>query len=128
MGPTIFLPRTNTDQAHLSHQAPTFKERESFLVDCEYRISCLKKGDAAIMDSRCLHFGDANTFSMDNEDIGFTTTTTSSSEITPPMGRRVLMYFTVRNPKLYHLSVPPIPPGSKWKGLDIKLSDFRKRI
>lgn len=115
MGPTIFLPRTNTQAAHTSHQA-NVGEREKFLAGCEHRVSCLKKGDAAVMDSRCLHGGDANTST-----IPYTGTLSTPG----PAGRRVLMYCTVRHPKLYPLCVPPIPPGSKWAGLDINLSDLR---
>jgi hypothetical protein len=46
------------------------------LASCKYRRSLLKKGDAVVMDSRTLHFGDAN----------------ESSE----GKRRVLLYFTIR--------------------------------
>ena len=100
MGPTIFLPKTNSQECHTLHKNASTKDE--FLGRCEYRQSTLKKGDCCIMDSRTLHSGDANF-----------------------KGRRVLLYFTLRNPVNFYLCDPAIPTGSKWENDEIKLSDFR---
>jgi len=55
------------------------------------------------MDSRCLHGGDANHKS-----------------------RRILLYFTLRNPENFYQCDPSIPSGSKWSDDVIKLSHLRK--
>jgi len=74
MGPTIMLPQTHSFSSHEDLKDP--ERRNHLLAQCEYRRSVLNKGDCAVMDSRCFHFGDANTSST----------------------RRVLFYFTIRNP------------------------------
>ena len=98
MGATIFLPKTNTEKCHSLHKDVSTKD--DFLSNCEYRQSLLNKGDVAIMDSRLLHCGDSNYSS-----------------------RRVLLYFTLRNPQVFETY--NIPSGSKWENLNINLSDFR---
>ena len=98
MGATVFLPRTNNLESHTAHK---LKKNGIFLNSCDYRQGLLKKGDVAIMDSKTLHFGDAN--------IGAC--------------RRVLMYFTLRRPNYFHSCVPPIPLGSKWDDMTLKISD-----
>ena len=95
MGATIFLPRTPTEECHRLHKSPTTKD--AFLAKAEYRQALLKKGDCAIMDSRLLHCGDAN--------YG---------------DRRVLLYFTLRNP-LYQGK--DMPTGSKFADLNLWLND-----
>ena len=55
MGATIFLPRTHTLECHELHKNASTKD--AFLNQCEFRESLLRKGDAAIMDSRSLHCG-----------------------------------------------------------------------
>lgn len=76
MGPTIFLPRTNTLACHeMLEKSPC--DKEQLLSTCQYRRSSLQKGDCAIMDSRLFHFGAAN----------------------ESQTRRVLLYFTIQNPK-----------------------------
>jgi len=67
-------------------------ERDELLGKHEYRRSVLKKGDAAVMDSRTWHFGGPNVSDK----------------------RRVLLYFTIRNP-LYVGEYPP--GGSLWPSL-----------
>lgn len=99
MGPTIFLPRTHTEYCHHQHKDVTTKD--DFLAQCEYRQSTLRKGDAVVMDSRTLHCGAANDSS-----------------------RRVLLYFTIRNPHTFHSCVPAVPAGSKWDDMDLNLHDF----
>lgn len=99
MGATIFLPSTNTLYCHEQHKSNLTKD--DFLSTCEYRQSLLKKGDIAIMDSRTLHCGDANTDS-----------------------RRVLLYLTLRCPNTFHTCDPPIPTGSKWADMILKMSDI----
>jgi hypothetical protein len=74
MGPTMMLPQTHSLARHDQLKDPS--QKDALLAGCEYRRSVLQKGDCAVMDSRCFHFGDANT-----------------SET-----RRVLLYFTIRNP------------------------------
>jgi hypothetical protein len=101
MGPTIFLPGTNTAESHRLFKNSTTKN--DFLSSREYRQGVLRRGDCAVMDSRTLHCGDANYKS-----------------------RRVLLYFTVRNP-LFQDEVgsnytPPV--GSKFESVEINMSDF----
>jgi hypothetical protein len=99
MGATIFLPRTNTRECHQEHKNTSTKDQ--FLASCEYRQSLLSKGDCALMDSRVLHSGDGNY----NK-------------------RRVLLYFTVRNPLYtYAEGDPIIPTGSKWADMELNLTD-----
>jgi hypothetical protein len=107
MGPTIFLPRTNTQETHERLKSKTDKtEKDAMLASCEYQRSVLKKGDAAVMDSRMLHFGDANVSSKGK--------------------RRVLMYFTIRNPKHSATGADEDYPacGSKWPDLHMSTHDY----
>uniref|UniRef100_A0A7S2XTW9 Phytanoyl-CoA dioxygenase n=1 Tax=Attheya septentrionalis TaxID=420275 RepID=A0A7S2XTW9_9STRA len=100
MGPTLFLPRTHSREVHDRHNEA--KTKDTLLADSEYRLGLLKKGDVAIMDSRTLHSGGAN--------ISMT-----------PERRRVLLYFTLRNP-LYSGEYPP--NGSLIPGLSISTAEF----
>lgn len=99
MGPTIFLPGTHTEEAHLAHKCAATKD--AFLSSREYRSSCVRKGDATVMDSRTLHCGSDNS-----------------------ADRRALLYVTVRNPHSFDQCSPPVPSGSKWADLSLNLSDF----
>ena len=99
MGPTLFLPNTHTKTCHESHKNNATKD--DFLASCEYRSACLNKGDVAIMDSRLLHCGSQNDDS-----------------------RRVLFYFTLRNPLIFDGCNPPIPTGSKWFGVELQRSSL----
>ena len=101
MGPTVFLPRTNTQTCHESFKGST-DTKADFLAGCEYRQSLLRKGDVAVMDSRTLHMGHENVSS-----------------------RRVLFYFTLRSPSLFASSSPPIPRGSMIAGISPRMLDFR---
>jgi len=96
MGGTIFLPRTTPVESHAQFKDSTTKD--AFLGGSEYRQGLLRKGDVAIMDSRTLHCGDANWKS-----------------------RRVLFYFTLRNPQFYDSS-PPV--GSLMAGLKLSHGDL----
>jgi len=98
MGPTLMLPRTNLEAAHASFNEGG-GEQKNFLEKCEYRSCCLKRGDAAVMDSRLLHCGTANTSDK----------------------RRVLMYVTFRNPKY---GGPDVEQGSLLSGVDVTLEDW----
>jgi hypothetical protein len=100
MGATIFLPKTNNQHCHDQHKNERGKDG-TFLNQCEFRESLLKKGDAAIMDSRTLHCGPKNDACI-----------------------RQLFYFTLRRPNYFHECDPSIPSGSKWAGLDLNHFDF----
>jgi len=101
MGPTVFLPRTNTQTCHESFKGST-DTKADFLAGCEYRQSLLRKGDVAVMDSRTLHMGHENVSS-----------------------RRVLFYLTLRSPSLFASSSPAIPRGSMLAGISPRMLDFR---
>lgn len=101
MGPTWFLPLTHTQEAHERHNSDDGKA--AFLATCEYRKALLKKGDVVIMDSRTLHCGGPNI----SED-----------------SRRVLLYFTLRNPQHSSFEKDFPPNGSKWPTLHMLNTDF----
>ena len=89
MGPTLFLPGTQTQECHDKFLSE--KTRCTFLqTEVQYVTSELKKGDVQIMDSRILHAGLANK-SADK--------------------RRTLFYFTIRNPCCDPRSFVGIPSG-----------------
>jgi hypothetical protein len=100
MGPTVMLPRTNTSSVHQALKNPDSMVK--LLAASEYKRCVLKKGDAAIMDARTLHFGGANLSDA----------------------RRVLLYFTVRNP--LHGSDDSAFPGcnSLWPDLQMTTQDY----
>ena len=75
MGPTVMLPHTH-DSKDCHDQLADPTQKDSLLAHLKYHRSVLNKGDCAVMDSRCFHFGDANTSDT----------------------RRVLLYLTIRNP------------------------------
>jgi hypothetical protein len=102
MGPTWFLPWTNTQDSHDQHTSGE-ANKYAYLSSCDYRKASLRKGDVAIMDSRTLHCGGANV---------------SESS------RRVLMYFTLRNPGHSDLEKDFPPNGSKFPGLYMDTCDF----
>ena len=77
MGPTIFLPRTNTASAHAKYN--DVSERDAFLESSPSVAALLNAGDASLFDSRTMHCGGAN-----DEQEGST---------------RVLLYMSFRNPR-----------------------------
>ena len=77
MGPTIFLPRTNTEEAH--DQYNNIPQRDAFLESSPSVAALLNAGDASLFDSRTMHCGGAN-----DELEGST---------------RVLLYMSFRNPR-----------------------------
>ena len=115
MGPTVFLPKTNTEICHKDFKQSTndylkdgSKENDIFLTSREWRSSCLKKGDVQILDSRCLHAATANVSDQ----------------------RRALLYFTLRNPKCLEFGLegtPIITEGSLFKDVNICLADYSKK-
>jgi hypothetical protein len=94
MGPTVFLLGSNSAA---THDALTNNDTSGMTgTGAQYRRSVLKKGDAAVMDARTLHYGGANTSDT----------------------RRVLLYFTIRNP-LHGSTVDDFPKcGSLWPDLE----------
>lgn len=94
MGPTVFLLGSHSAK---THEALINNDTSGMSgTDANYRRSVLKKGDAAIMDARTLHYGGANTSST----------------------RRVLLYFTIRNP-LHGSCADDFPQcGSLWPDLE----------
>ena len=97
MGPTTFLPRTHNDGA--KHALFNDEARKpAFLSGAEYRKGVLRKGEAAVMDSRVLHCGGANN-----------------------ARRRMLLYFTLQNPLCENFTAPT---GSKHAELEMRLHDF----
>lgn len=77
MGPTIFLPKTNTAAAHAAYNdAP---QRDAFLASRPSVAALLNAGDASLFDSRTMHCGGAN------DELGGET--------------RVLLYMSFRNPR-----------------------------
>jgi ectoine hydroxylase-related dioxygenase (phytanoyl-CoA dioxygenase family) len=77
MGGTIFLPKTNTAEAHSKYN--DIPNRDEFLQSSPNVAALLNAGDASLFDSRTMHCGGAN-----NEMEGST---------------RVLLYMSFRNPK-----------------------------
>lgn len=98
MGPTIFLPGTQNNDSHTQLFSKNVLEKDTFLAQSQYKQALLKCGDVVIMDSRTLHCGHANWTS-----------------------RRILLYFTFRNP-LFYDSNPP--RGSKFSDLKLNLHDI----
>lgn len=94
MGPTVFLLGSNSAA---THDALTNNDTSGMTgTKAQYRQGVLKKGDCAVMDARTLHYGGANTSHV----------------------RRVLLYFTIRNP-LHGSSVEDFPNcGSLWPDLE----------
>jgi len=61
MGPTIVLPGTQTERAHdLFNGGNAAGTRKQLLCSRPHRAPCLKRGDALVLDARCLHCGGAN--------------------------------------------------------------------
>ena len=77
MGGTIFLPKTNTAEAHSKYN--DIPNRDEFLQSSPNVAALLNAGDAALFDSRTMHCGGAN-----DEIEGST---------------RVILYLSFRNPK-----------------------------
>lgn len=100
MGPTIFLPGTHTAEAHARLFDPA--KKDEFLGGCEYKQALLKRGDAVVMDSRTMHYGDANW-----------------------RGRRVLLYFTFHNPRYCGND---LPTGSMFPDLSLSLCDLSRAL
>jgi ectoine hydroxylase-related dioxygenase (phytanoyl-CoA dioxygenase family) len=102
MGATVFLPRTHQKDVHQDLNTADLDAKNKMLAHAEYRRSTLKAGDCAVMDARTLHFGSANTSEH----------------------RRVLLYFTIRNP-LHGVSDADFPGcGSLFAGLHMTTADF----
>ena len=75
MGPTVFLPGTHCNAAHVTFNSPPETgAKRNLLANTPRQLGTLRGGDAIIMDSRLLHCGSAN----DSE------------------SRRVLFYFSFR--------------------------------
>jgi len=78
MGPTSFIPRSHTAEAHAAfNDVP--QGRDDLLRTRKSVVARLKAGDASLFDSRTLHCGGAN-----DKDLGET---------------RVLLYMSFRNPR-----------------------------
>lgn len=77
MGPTIFLPRTNTADAHERYN--DVPDRDEFLESSPSVMALLNTGDISLFDSRTMHCGGAN-------DVEGGST-------------RVLLYMSFRNPR-----------------------------
>lgn len=60
MGPTVFLKRTHTQLCHDQLKSGDAHQKDAMLASCQYHRGTMQKGDAAIMDSRTMHFGSAN--------------------------------------------------------------------
>lgn len=104
MGPTLFLPGTQSKEAHEKFLSGDAEVRRQFLEqEVEYCTSPLRRGDVQIMDSRILHAG------LDNAS---------------PDRRRTLFYFTMANPACAPEDFVGVPSGSKWPHIDVKLEDF----
>jgi len=58
MGPTIFLPRTNTLETHAEYN--NIPHRDAFLESSYSVAALLNAGDAVLFDSRTMHCGGAN--------------------------------------------------------------------
>jgi len=58
MGPTEFLPRTNTAEYH--ERLNDYSRRDEMLKHAPVRLSLLKEGDCSIYDTTTLHAGGAN--------------------------------------------------------------------
>jgi hypothetical protein len=102
MGPTIFLPATHKEAVHADLSSIDTNAKDRMLSGAEYRRSVLRAGDVAIMDARTLHFGSANTSDK----------------------RRVLLYFTIRNPVHGDKDSDFPGCGSLFEGLHMTTTDF----
>jgi ectoine hydroxylase-related dioxygenase (phytanoyl-CoA dioxygenase family) len=85
MGPTVWIPKTNTNDVHERFRDETSpgegedSPKDQILRNSPHKLGLLKKGSCAIFDSRLLHCGSANR----SEDIS-----------------RALFYFSFKNPKI----------------------------
>ena len=102
MGPTVFLPGTNTEDGH-ARIACDKKTKEEFFKGREFRQALLHKGDVVVMDSRSMHYGDANSQS-----------------------RRVLMYFTLLNPQC--TDTTSLPKGSLFSDIKLSMNDLMEGV
>jgi len=97
MGPTVFLTCTHDNEiTHQNFNDPSKKNGQ--VAASEFQKGLIKKGDVVIMDSRLLHFGSGNTDQ-----------------------RRVLMYFTLKNPRVMEFHCMP---GSLMTGLKLSTKDL----
>jgi ectoine hydroxylase-related dioxygenase (phytanoyl-CoA dioxygenase family) len=76
MGPTIVLPGSHLVDLQDATTTTTTGSSSTLLPGVLFNRATLNKGDIMVMDARCMHFGSANTTG----------------------DRRVLLYFTIRNP------------------------------
>jgi len=105
MGPTLFLPGTQSQESHQIFLGGDVEKRNHFLKNqVKYVTSQLRKGDAQIMDSRILHAG------LDNR--------------SKTGKRRTLFYFTMRNPNADPRDFVAVPKGSIYSDVNIKLEDY----
>jgi ectoine hydroxylase-related dioxygenase (phytanoyl-CoA dioxygenase family) len=102
MGATVFLPGTHQAHVHADLNSADPDAKNGMLASAEYRRSTLKAGDVAIMDARTLHFGSANTSDK----------------------RRVLLYFTIRNPAHGDTDADFPGCGSLYTDLHMTTTDF----
>lgn len=118
MGPTVFLPRTNTQQCHEDFNNEVNGEsssrtpddgsggNDSFLKSREWSTSLLKRGDVQILDSMTIHAATANS-TVDQ--------------------RRALLYFTFKNPLCVDYgksNTPSITKGSLFDDVDMCFGDY----
>lgn len=78
MGPTTWLPRTNTKDAHEIFRDQSGADKDDFISKTPAVLGTLRKGSAAVFDSRTLHCGTANRSDKS----------------------RALFYFSFKSPKL----------------------------
>jgi ectoine hydroxylase-related dioxygenase (phytanoyl-CoA dioxygenase family) len=102
MGATVFLPGTHQETVHADFNSADKKAKNGVLAVAEYRRSTLSAGDVAIMDARTLYFGSANTSDK----------------------RRVLIYFSIRNPAHGDTDADFPVCGSLYTDLHMTTTDF----
>eukprot|EP00965_Chrysotila_dentata_P040997 1359522-Pleurochrysis_carterae.AAC.1 len=61
MGPTVFLPRTHTCDAHEDYNSSVASDMDDLLSTAASRVGLLRAGDCIIFDSRLMHCASANT-------------------------------------------------------------------
>jgi hypothetical protein len=104
MGATVFLPGTHRKHVHAALNSADVDAKNNMLASAEYRRSTLQAGDCAVMDARTLHFGSANQSASDR--------------------RRVLLYFTIRNPRHGRADADFPGCGSLFAGLHMTTNDY----
>jgi hypothetical protein len=119
MGPTVFLPKTNTKQCHLDFnnevndlnnkkENDVTEDGDWFIKSREWSISLLNQGDVQILDSRTIHAATANNTIHQ---------------------RRSLLYFTFKNPLCVEYGMPNTPEitkGSLYDDINLCFGDYNK--